>query len=443
MLFMSNFFSIAIPTYEMHGKGVEFLEFNLSKIRLQTFKDYEVVVSDHSKNADIKNVCIKWAEQMNIKYIRNDYKIGSSSANINTAMKHCTGKWIKIIFQDDFLYDSTALQKIHNNINNETIWLATACCHTNDGINLHTPHTPRWSSDLHLGNNLISSPSVITIKNMENKIFFDEELIWLMDVDFYKKVYDVYGEPKYIKEIGMVNRTWGNRLSDTISFELKIKETNMLKEKYEKINLENDGERMDIDYYNMNYNSFDIYQQSHYKRYEFAKSIISKNDIVVDMSCGSGYGTMMLSENAAQVNGFDIDKRTIEEISKRYKKQNNVSFNTMDLLDISDVNYYDKIISFETVEHFNSNDINKLLKKFHSALKDNGYLIFSTPYYQEDSEASRKFHKTFHIVESTLLQMLSGLFIIEQLFYQNYAHHDLVGYLPHKNFIICVAKKIN
>ena len=47
------------------------------------------------------------------------------------------------------------------------------------------------------------------------------------------------------------------------------------------MNLENDGERMDIDYYNMNYNKFDGYQKSHYKRYEMAKTLVKENDVAV------------------------------------------------------------------------------------------------------------------------------------------------------------------
>ena len=53
------------------------------------------------------------------------------------------------------------------------------------------------------------------------------------------------------------------------------------------MNLENDGERMDINYYDMNFDRFDIYQKSHYKRYEMAKNLVKKDYIVGDMSCGS------------------------------------------------------------------------------------------------------------------------------------------------------------
>jgi hypothetical protein len=228
-----SFFSIAIPTYEMSGKGVEFLEYNFIKFSTQSFKDFEVVISDHSLNDTIYNLCKKWENKLDIKYIKNKEKRGSSSANINNALQNCSGKWIKILFQDDYLYDYDSLEDIYKFINeNNPNWIATACEHSNDGINCYRPFYPKWNDKLILGNNSISSPSVITIKNNKDGIFFNEDLIWLMDVEFYQRKYNLYGEPSYLNEINVVNRTWGNRLSDTISEVIKNKEYSIIKNKY-------------------------------------------------------------------------------------------------------------------------------------------------------------------------------------------------------------------
>ena len=53
------FFSIAIPAYGYDGKGVEFLDYNFEKLSNQIFKDFEVVVSDHSIDDTIKTICNK------------------------------------------------------------------------------------------------------------------------------------------------------------------------------------------------------------------------------------------------------------------------------------------------------------------------------------------------------------------------------------------------
>jgi hypothetical protein len=91
---------------------------------------------------------------------------------------------------------------------------------------------PSWNENIYVGINTISSPSVITIKNTDEKLYFDEDLIWLMDVEYYKRMYDIYGEPVYLNTVNVVNRTWGNSVSNTLSEEIKNKEVNLIKERY-------------------------------------------------------------------------------------------------------------------------------------------------------------------------------------------------------------------
>jgi len=234
LLSKKPFFSIAIPTYEMHGLGEEFLEHSFEVLDRQTFKDFEIVISDHSRDDVIKNICQRWSSKMNIIYNRNTYKVGGSSPNINNAIKLSNGYWIKLLWQDDFLFSDNSLESIKEHIenNSEIKWIATACEHSNDGKKFYRPFFPRWDKNMHLGINTISSPSVITIKNTSDKMYFDEDLIWLMDVEFYKRMYEKYGEPSYLNTINVVNRTWSNQLSNTISQEKKDSEINSMRKKY-------------------------------------------------------------------------------------------------------------------------------------------------------------------------------------------------------------------
>jgi len=103
--------------------------------------------------------------------------------------------------------------------------------HSIDGARFERPMTPVWNGLIWTGNNTMGCPSGMTIKN-ENILFFDEDLNWLMDVDYYKSMFDKYGEPEILKNFTVVNRTWGNRLTDTISQDLKDREFKMLREKY-------------------------------------------------------------------------------------------------------------------------------------------------------------------------------------------------------------------
>lgn len=228
--------SICIPTYEMKGFGTEYLNFSLQKIAEQTFKDFDVVISDHSDNTDIKNLCETWKSKLDIKYYHNKIGKGISSANINNAIKHAEGEAIKILFQDDFLFDSLSLetQYVHF-FSNYNHWLVTACAHTNDGINIRDPFYPKYHDAIQYGNNTISSPSVLMIKN-EDVLEFDENLFWLMDVEYYKRLYDNFGLPSICNHITVVNRNHQNQVSNTIATdEVKEKEFNYVIEKYKKI----------------------------------------------------------------------------------------------------------------------------------------------------------------------------------------------------------------
>lgn len=229
------FFSIAIPAYGYNGKGREFLEYSFFIMESQTFKDFEVVISDHSTDDTIKNLCDDWSDRLDITYTRNDRGRGVISPNLNVAMSNCRGKWIKILFQDDFLYDTDSLKKTKDFINSnpDKQWIATKFCHSNDGINMYRDFYPTWVDDIWTGNNLIGCPSVITIKN-ENLLYFDETLNWLMDCEYYKRVYDIYGEPGILDEHTVVNRTNPDRLTNTIPPAQKQEEIERLKKSYRK-----------------------------------------------------------------------------------------------------------------------------------------------------------------------------------------------------------------
>lgn len=291
------FFSIVIPTYEMHGHGVEFLEYNLEKIFIQSFKDFEVIVSDHSQKNDIEELC----KNYNVKYIRNNELRGSSSANLNNAIKNATGEWIKVIFQDDFLYNINSLKKIHQFIiDSSPKWVVTSCQHSNDGYNLYNEFHPRWNDEIYLGNNTLSSPSVLSFKN-EDLLLFDESLIWMMDVDFYQRMYEKYGEPSFLHEVTVVNRIWGNRLSDTIPQEIKNKEEGIVKNKYKKDIVPNEAEQIFKKFVNLDFD--------HHTKY--VRGVVDINEHLVTLrkyASKCGHVTEMGTRFAVSTLAFIIGK---------------------------------------------------------------------------------------------------------------------------------------
>jgi len=229
------FFSIAIPTWGIKGKGVEYLEHSFNIIAQQSFTDYEVVISDHSEDDDIENLCKSWSSMMNIKYFRNSNGRGKIAPNMNNAIEHSSGLFIKMLFQDDFLYDTDSLQIIYDSIaeNQDKDWFITACVHTDDCVTMYDRMTPHYHDRIYAGVNTISCPSVLTIRNEYTKPKFDETLNWLVDVEYYKRLHMLYGDPVVIDIVCAVNRNAEVRTTNMMTEKQKQEEISRVIRRYE------------------------------------------------------------------------------------------------------------------------------------------------------------------------------------------------------------------
>ena len=59
--------SICIPAY----KNKNFLERLLKSISIQTFRDFEVIVSDNIPTNELEGVCYKYGQLFSLKYYKN------------------------------------------------------------------------------------------------------------------------------------------------------------------------------------------------------------------------------------------------------------------------------------------------------------------------------------------------------------------------------------
>ena len=223
--------SVCIPTYEMGGRGAAFLSRALESVKLQTVKDLEIIVSDHSEDDCIQKLCVD--SDLSIKYLRNSKNRGSASANINNALLNASGEYIKILFQDDYLCREDCLEKILCEFDSGAGWVVVGTIHTTDGINFYNPIKPKYHEKIYLGENTISSPSVLTIRN-DKPLLFDEKLSWLMDVEYYKRLYDKYGLPNTVEDPLVVNTLWEGQISNTrITQALVDEEVMYVRQKHE------------------------------------------------------------------------------------------------------------------------------------------------------------------------------------------------------------------
>lgn len=205
--------SICVPTYGYNGDGVKFLTQLFDTIKTQTYKNFNVIISDHSITDEIKTVCDTYNSFFDIIYIKNTNKLGNGPHNTNNAIKNSDGDIIKIMFQDDIFVNNTALEKIVNTFkNNECEWVVNGCNHTTDGITFNRNMVPFWNDNIPFGSNTISSPSVLSFKKNVD-CFFDENLVMLMDCEMYYQLYTKYGKPTIINDILISNRIHKNQIS--------------------------------------------------------------------------------------------------------------------------------------------------------------------------------------------------------------------------------------
>lgn len=91
---------------------------------------------------------------------------------------------------------------------------------------------PHYHDRIYAGVNTISCPTVLTIKN-EDPILFDESLNWLVDVEYYKRLYDKNGLPVVVENICAVNRNAEIRTTNMITQSQKEEEIRRVISMYE------------------------------------------------------------------------------------------------------------------------------------------------------------------------------------------------------------------
>lgn len=89
------------------------------------------------------------------------------------------------------------------------------------------------------------------------------------------------------------------------------------------------------------------YMVEHVGRYLWAMKIASGRD-VVDLGCGEGYGTFLLSWTASSAQGFDISASAIEAARKRYP---GARYDTADICDAGKLPAASLAVCFEVLEH--------------------------------------------------------------------------------------------
>lgn len=226
--------SVCIPTYEMRGEGARFLEESFDALSSQTFKDFEVVVSDNSANDAIRDVCEKWRNRLDLHYFQRTERLDNPCANLNNAISHSSGDYIKPLFLDDRLYTKDTLLKFVETANKTKHgWIISGGVYTSGqpGSGIHAKRKrPFFHTKNLTGTNFVGMPSVIMFKN--DGLLFDEKLVWLLDTEFYHQLYLRYGNPVVIPDYLIIQREWPGSLTSSMTSEVQNRETDYVKKKH-------------------------------------------------------------------------------------------------------------------------------------------------------------------------------------------------------------------
>ena len=201
---MSNpFISICIPTY----KNVEYLQRLLQSITIQTFKDFEVIITDDSPD-DHAEQWLNKSQNLLVTYYKNQPAHGLPG-NWNAAIQKAKGEWIKIMHDDDWFANESSLEQFANVAKNATCDFIFSACN-----NIHMPPGKEvhellkgWRKEMLeedilnlFYHNVIGHPSTVMHRKDET-ILYDEQFKWVVDIDFYIRYMQSHPGFVYIPEM--------------------------------------------------------------------------------------------------------------------------------------------------------------------------------------------------------------------------------------------------
>lgn len=181
--------SICIPAY----KRVAFLQRLLDSVAQQTFTDFEVILTDDSPDAAVGELAKQYAQKFPLIYYKNPTALGTPE-NWNEAIRRASGKWIKLMHDDDWFSGPDSLQQFADaakqHPNTDFFFSAYNNVFEETG-ETQAVHASAWRRKKLLSNpvtlfskNIIGPPSVTMYIN-KNGIVYDKKTKWVVDIDFY------------------------------------------------------------------------------------------------------------------------------------------------------------------------------------------------------------------------------------------------------------------
>jgi 2-polyprenyl-3-methyl-5-hydroxy-6-metoxy-1,4-benzoquinol methylase len=135
---------------------------------------------------------------------------------------------------------------------------------------------------------------------------------------------------------------------------------------------------------------------NHLRVYQHIRQFVNGREIL-DVGCGVGYGTSLLSRTASRAVGIDISLDAIKEAYRFYPE---CEFLQMDAQDLEFPNEsFDVVISTENFEHLS--DQRKHISELSRIIRYDGLVFIATP----NPELSIGLNNPFHFKENTYIEL--------------------------------------
>lgn len=182
--------SICIPAYNQ----VEYLKRTIDSILNQSYNDYEIIITDDSPSDIVFDLVQHYQSEVRLQYFKNKVSLGSPE-NWNEAIRKSSGEYIKIMHHDDYFSNENSLSEfvkmLDENPDANFAFSATVVVNkTKERIhcptNIQIENLYKDPNILFFGN-FVGPPSSIIHRSNLN-FFYDKNLIWLVDLDFYIQI---------------------------------------------------------------------------------------------------------------------------------------------------------------------------------------------------------------------------------------------------------------
>lgn len=236
--------SVCIPTYNN--------PFSLGRCLLsilnQSYKQFEVVITDDSSNDETNLLIANSFTDKRIRYYKNETCLGSPK-NWNKALKKAKGEYIKIMHHDDWFSSNDALKEFYFALKTDALENSLIF---SSGFNYYNTNYKPKKIKLHPGNNFLrklkKKPSILLYSNnigdpsmfffsRKFNLYFDENTRWNVDVIFFSEFLKK-NDGKFIhitKELLNITAGSPSQLTNTITNKEKFIETVYTFKKYTNI----------------------------------------------------------------------------------------------------------------------------------------------------------------------------------------------------------------